>query len=51
MAKRRADGTVIPTGGKDNKEYKKGDKKKFNDKKKGKSGMKWLRMTMKNRIF
>ena len=39
VAKRRADGTVIPTGGKDNKDYRKGDKKSFNDKKKGKPGI------------
>ena len=39
MAKRTADGTVIPTGGKDNKDHKKGDKKNFNDKKKGKPGI------------
>ena len=39
VAKRRVDGTILPTGGKDNKEYKKGDKKNFNDKKKGKPGI------------
>ena len=39
VAKRRLDGTIIPTGGKDNKEYKKGEKKNFSDKKKGKPGV------------
>ena len=56
VAKRQVDGTILPTGGKDNKEYKKEIRRISMTRRRGswelgKHRMKLQMMTTKNRIF